>query len=139
MKNFFVVVNRKYMVMVQAETNGGAEHKILDNISCAESSLAFDPVEESQHYGWAFAECQVMSFEELIQKDRRTVGERIERYNELLSTADEIQAEVKSLEEKLEAAKADWKEAKEEAEAYRRKFNLKPGYTAREKIEALKK
>lgn len=85
LETFIVIVNEKYAVAVRAATNGGAEHKILDDV----------------YYG--IKSCQAFSLEEIncelfkcLMKGCETVS-----YDELMSKTAEVRKtakEIKSLE-----------------------------------------
>lgn len=63
---YFVQVNGLYMVKVEAFTNGGAEHMILDNIPGTQSALAFDAeAMKTDYFMECFASAEVVSQSEL--------------------------------------------------------------------------
>ena len=67
---FIVMVNQKYLVSVEANTNGGAEHKILDNVYYGiETCQAFSPEEmKTEFFRSCFEECETISYSELFDK-----------------------------------------------------------------------
>lgn len=64
---FFVVVNQCYIVMVEANTNGGAEHKILDNLYYGiTNAQAFAQEELTTETFAGFMQCcRTVSYDEL--------------------------------------------------------------------------
>lgn len=64
---FFVVVNHTNLILVDAETNGGAEHKILDNFHYyAEQCQAFK-LDETKILFEMFPDVQTCSMYQLEQ------------------------------------------------------------------------
>ena len=70
MEKFFVVVNFKYLLMVEAATHGGAEFKIMDGIYYGiETCQAFSMSELSTDTFKALAKCcETISYAELQKK-----------------------------------------------------------------------
>ena len=84
MQKFLVIVNCKYLVMVEAETCGGAEHKILDEIYHGiEMCQAFSMSEISTDFFKCRAEeCETISFSEMqgkAEEYKRTL-DKLEEY-----------------------------------------------------------
>lgn len=67
---FMVIVNNKYMITVDANTHGGAEHKILDDFFYGiEQCQAFSMDELNTETFKYFAEhCETISANELMEK-----------------------------------------------------------------------
>ena len=67
---YIVMVNQKYLVTVEAETAGGAEHKILDNVFYGiEACQAFTLKELGTDFFRGCAEsCETISYSELFDK-----------------------------------------------------------------------
>ena len=134
---WLVIVNQKFLVRIIANTAGAAEHKILDNVTCIKSALAFDPIKEATFYAWAYAECEVISYAELCNKANNLFANRCENLNELLDEQMHYEAEVKRLEEKLAEAKADLADIAAQAKEFSTKYHLR-GYTSKERIAELR-
>lgn len=97
MQKYLVVVNQKFLVSVEAETNGGAEHRLLDLI----------PIEG------AIRSCQAFSLDELkteffrvLVKDCKTISEdefrcKCESYKKLSDIVNTSKSDVLQLEERI--------------------------------------
>lgn len=92
---FAVVVNQKYLVMVEAQSHGGAEHVILDGIYYGvETCQAFTIDEMTTDVFKAFAtECQTISYEEMLSKAKA--------YKETQDKIENQKAEIKEYEKAL--------------------------------------
>lgn len=69
MEKYIVIVNRKYLVSVEANTNGGAEHKCLDlhyGIKTAQAFSLYDL--RTECFRDMAIECETISFAELSAK-----------------------------------------------------------------------
>lgn len=105
---YIVIVNQKYLTTVDANTHGGAEHKILDNVFFGiETCQAFRIEEMTTDTFKALAEnCETISYAEL--KEKAKVYE--ETLTEIEKTKDRIEKREKEVQEyliKLDKAKAD--------------------------------
>ena len=140
MNNYFVIVNRKYLVKVNSTSNGGAEHVILDNIYGVESALAFGIDEmHIDSYKWAFEECETVSYDELVKKGNNRLAAQHETHNELIEEKWEIEKEIKRLKEKLAAEEAALDVAEQEVKQFEIKYPaVGRDYMPKEKIAALK-
>lgn len=110
MKKFMVTVNNKYIVMVESTSNGGAEHIVLDNVKNAKSALAFDI--EAGETQWelfqtALKDMEVISIDELKQKDSDAQRRKMLSMNELAEEQLYYQNEIKRLEEQLARTKSE--------------------------------
>ena len=129
------------MVAVEATSNGGAEHVLLDNFKYAESALAFDPVKESEAYAWAYEECEIISKDEYAKLENWITAQAMARHNNELREMDKIDEEIKDLKEQLAMIQAQI-EAAEEGKAIMRKehyehdkeHQLREGYFTVEQI-----
>ena len=68
---FFVNVNNQFLVKIDAHTNGGAEHAILDNIKGAQTALAYSADAEQMSgdmFQSALIHCEFVSLDELQQR-----------------------------------------------------------------------
>ncbi len=85
---FMVVVNQKYLVNVEANTHGGAEHKILDDIHYGiETCQAFTFEEMTTDTFKALAEnCETISYDEMVKrsKDYKATLDEIKEDNEIV-------------------------------------------------------
>lgn len=70
MEKYIVIVNQKYLVMVEANSHGGAEHRILDDIFYGiETCQAFTLKETSTDTFRSLARaCETISFTEMQEK-----------------------------------------------------------------------
>lgn len=105
---YIVIVNQKHLVTVDANTHGGAEHKILDDIFFGiETCQAFTIEEMTTDTFKALAEnCETISYAELKEKSK-TYEETL---TEIEKTKDKIENREKEVQEyliKLDKAKAD--------------------------------
>lgn len=72
MKKFIVIVNNKYAVSVIAESSGGAEHKILDDVYYGvETCQAFSLNElDTDFFVDLMQKCETIGFSELVDKSK---------------------------------------------------------------------
>lgn len=109
---FVVVVNQKYLVSVEANTHGGAEHKILDNVHYGvETCLAFKIEEMATETFRALAEnCETISYDEMLKKGqlcKETLAEikenkiTVEKYNEQIR---ELYAQIELLKDNMKVS-----------------------------------
>ncbi len=99
---FIVIVNQKYLVTEDADTHGGAEHKILDNIYYGvETCQAFSMEEITTDIFKALAkECETISHSELYDKAReyKAKNEEIEKQKKQI---EEYKNQIKELEKTI--------------------------------------
>ena len=105
-----VAVNNKYIVAVESTSNGGAEHIVLDNVKNAKSALAYDI--EAGETQWemfqtALKNMEVISIEELKQKDKEAQRRKMLAMNELAEERLYYEQEIKRLEEQLAKTKGE--------------------------------
>lgn len=100
MKNFLVVVDKKYLINVTANTNGGAEHKILDNMDAQYAhAFGYDELQYlAQNYG---DELMTVGFNELAQKMR------LKKAAELDNKAYELEKQARELRDKAKALREE--------------------------------
>lgn len=69
---YFVIVNQKYLVTVDADTAGGAEHKILDDIYYGiKGCQAFNTKElKTDAFRDMVENCSTISFNELLEQSK---------------------------------------------------------------------
>lgn len=122
---FLVIVNQKYLVTVEANTHGGAEHKILDNIHYGiETCQAFTIAEMVTDTFKAMVEnCETISYDEMVKRSElyketldeiKDDNERIEKYtqqlNELYKQIELAKDEMKTCLHNVEIAELELKE-----------------------------
>lgn len=124
MQNFMVMVNRKYMVNVQAESACAAEHKILDGIYVGiQTALAFSRGDmKGDYFQNCLMDCETVSFAELdmrahslasIQKHAGKVRANICAIDGEIAR---LRARIEELEAEKAAAEANLDHLKAEAE-----------------------
>ncbi len=154
MAKFMVIVNghstgknarvQNLIVPVEAGSNGGAEHVMLDNFKYVETALAFDPVKESEAYAWAYEECEIVSKDEYQKKENWITAQAMSQHNEMLESikASEdlernLREKIKQLQENLEASEKMTQAQKDEVGAFDKYHRLRSGFYAVEKINEL--
>lgn len=105
---FVVMVNQKYLVTVEANTAGGAEHKILDNIYYGiETAQAFKAEEmRTEFFMSCFEKCETISYSELMDKAaeyKKATEEKDAQLNKIVECLNKINA----LENEIKKAKND--------------------------------
>lgn len=105
---YVVIVNQKYLVSVEANTHGGAEHKILDNIYYGiETCQAFKLEEMVTDVFKALAQnCETISYAEMLQKSK-LYKETLDNIESDKITLEKNITEIKNLYERIEALKDD--------------------------------
>ena len=69
MEKYIVIVNRKYLVSVEAASHGGAEHRCLDLVYGIETAQAFSRNDlRTEFFRDNAIECETISFSELKEK-----------------------------------------------------------------------
>lgn len=94
---FFVVVNNTHLLLVDAETNGGAEHKLLDMFHYYVNQCQAFKINETKIMFEMFPDVQTVSFEQLQVWDMKA-----EINHQLLKAAGH-KARADELREKLES------------------------------------
>ena len=139
---FMVIVNEKLMTMVEADSYGAAEHKVLTDIYYGmKTALAFDPATESHLYGWAYNDCKFVSYELLMAKAKDYAARLYEQENEILDNIWKAKQKVKELEDQLFFAKSDLDCQEQNYKQFKIEHGGEAGYgrTSQEKIEELRK
>lgn len=139
---FMVIVNEKLMTMVEADSYGAAEHKVLTDIYYGmKTALAFDPATESHLYGWAYNDCKFVSYELLMSEARKYAAKLFEQENDILDGIEEAERKVKDLEEKLFFAKADLECRKDNYRQFQIEHGGEAGYgrKSQKEIDELRK
>ena len=154
MAKFMVIVNghstgknarvQNLIVPVEAGSNGGAEHVLLDNFKYVETALAFDPVKESEAYAWAYESCEIVSKDEYQKKENWITAQAMNEHNDelnrirdMLAEENAIESKIEQLKEDLEALRESKRQAEELLEAYDKEHRLRGGYYAIDKINEL--
>lgn len=103
---FMVMVNNKFMVSVEAESNLAAEHKILDDIyDGMQSALAFDKESmKTDHFRGCLLGCETISFNEL-KKMSEAYRNQWAKVSECCKAVDAAEEAVEDLEKRLAEAK----------------------------------
>lgn len=140
---YLVYVNSRYMVSVEAESNLGAEHKVLDNIPGATTALSFDnETMKTDTFIGCMMGSETISYNELLNKQNAKLADVYEHYNTLLDKEGEIERAIQELEARLHSARGELTEAMEERESFakamRKHCVYLQGYTSREKIAELR-
>lgn len=93
---YMVVVNRKYLVMVDASSAGGAEHRILDGVYFGiETAQAFTMAEmATDTFQYMAANCKTISLEEMKEK--------ASCYKDHTAMITEAKAKIRDLEKQIE-------------------------------------
>jgi hypothetical protein len=69
MEKYIVIVNRKYLISVEAGSHGGAEHLCLDLVYGIDTAQAFSRDDlRTEFFRDAAIECETISFSELVAK-----------------------------------------------------------------------
>lgn len=103
---FMVMVNNKFMVSVEAESNLAAEHRILDDIyDGMQSALSFDmDTMKTDHFRGCLMGCETISFSEL-KKMSEAYRDQWHTFAECKGESDTAEAKVRMLEKQLAEAK----------------------------------
>lgn len=127
---FMVMVNNKFMVSVEAESNCGAEHRILDEIyDGMQSALAFDKESmKTDHFRGCLLGCETISFSELKNMSV-AYRDQWEQYSSFSKAIEEAEA----IEEDLKKRLAECQETLRHAKQAR----LDAEYLAHQKMELL--
>lgn len=108
---FMVMVNRKFMVKVEALSAYGAEHKILDDIYTGiQTAMAFSKEDmKGEYFINCMLDCQTISYEQLqsYAKNLETVKYMAENLRESVRTVDE---EIQELRNRIEMLENDRRE-----------------------------
>ena len=107
---YIVVVNQKYLVSVEANTHGGAEHKILDNIYYGvETCQAFAIEEMATDTFRALAEnCETISYDEMLNRSK-LYKETLDKIKENKTKVEEHNKHITELYRQLELVKDEMK------------------------------
>ena len=93
---FLVVVNQKYIVNVDAQTHGGAEHVLLDDLHYGiDTCQAFSADElKTDTFQYFMGKCETISMNELMRKaekykkyldDKEEEERKVKEYTELIN------------------------------------------------------
>ena len=100
---YIVIVNQKYLVTVEANTHGGAEHKILDNVYYGvETCQAFTIAETSTDIFRALVEnAETISYTEMLEKSR-LYKETLNNLEQAKCIAEKEQTQINELYQQIE-------------------------------------
>lgn len=71
MEKYLVIVNRKYLVNVEAASHGGAEHRVLDLVYGITGAQAFSKKDMSTEFFRDYAiNCETVSFNWLVEQSK---------------------------------------------------------------------
>lgn len=107
MKKWLVIVNKKWLVSVEADTNGWAENLALDAVGGNNSTaLAFDPETEGhlETYRTLAAKCDTIRYGELCNMRNCKVAMELEQMNRYVKAFDAALAAMKRCEKDLAEA-----------------------------------
>lgn len=104
MAKYLVIVNQKYLVSVEANTNGGAEHRVLDLFpypSVIHSCQAFSQESmKTEFFSNSAINCETISYSELVSRADHCKQLRDEE-SILDNVISQGSAEIETLREKL--------------------------------------
>lgn len=107
MTKYLVVVNQKYIVKVEAESAGGAEHVVLDNFDGIQYAQAFTAKElTTSTFEYYFDTCSTISLDEL----KRISDDYVAAWKEVAAATEELrkrQAELEATRKALDLAEAN--------------------------------
>lgn len=102
MEKYIVMVNHKYLVSVEANSRGGAEHRILDLVYGIEYAQAFSREDlRTEFFRDNAFDCETISFEQLKEKSE-TIHNAIVYENNTLQTIHENEKKIRQLRKELE-------------------------------------
>lgn len=71
MEKYLVIVNQKYLVNVEANSHGGAEHRVLDLVYGITGAQAFSKKDMSTEFFRDYAiNCETVSFNWLVEQSK---------------------------------------------------------------------
>ena len=101
MEKYIVIVNRKYLVSVEAGSRGGAEHRCLDLGYGIEYAQAFSRDDiRTEFFRDAAIECETISFAELVSKSEAYKA-ALDYEEECRDALESTRREIESLRRKL--------------------------------------
>ena len=97
MEKYIVIVNRKYLVSVEAGSRGGAEHRCLDLIYGIETAQAFSRADlRTEFFRDNAIECDTISFAELVTKSEAYKA-AVEYENEAIKAIEDNRSRIENL------------------------------------------
>ena len=105
MEKYIVIVNQKYLVSVEAGSNGGAEHRCLDLVYGIETAQAFSRDDlRTEFFRDNAINCETISFAELTSKSDAFKA-AIDYESEVREALDKTRDEMAELQRKIEQLK----------------------------------
>ena len=111
---YMVVVNKKFIVSVEAISAGGAEHVILDRFSGIRGAQAFTAEElKTDTFAYYFAHCETISLNELeklsdaYEAEYHKLSVALDKRDEIEAQIAELKLKMAELKNKLEIAQED--------------------------------
>jgi septal ring factor EnvC (AmiA/AmiB activator) len=105
MEKYMVIVNQKYLVSVQAESLGGAEHRCLDLVYGISDAQAFSRDDiRTEFFRDNAILCETLSFSELVSKSDAFKA-ALDYESEVREALDKTRNEMAELQRKLEQLK----------------------------------
>lgn len=128
---YMVVVNRKFIVTVEAGSNGGAEHRILDNMDGIQGAQAFKMDElYTETFKWYASTCETISYDELTSKCKeysdscKKVADEKDLLKKMQEELDDMKKQVELMEQNVNIQSWNVKRAQMEVEQAKQKINL---------------
>lgn len=107
---YVVIVNQKYLVSVEANTHGGAEHKILDDIHYGVETCQAFTIEEmrTDTFKALVENCETISYAEMVKLSEvyKATLEEIKEDNKMI---EEYTKQLNELYKEIELAKDNMK------------------------------
>lgn len=129
---YMVVVNRKYIVAVEANSACSAEHKILDTMDGVQGAQAFTGKELSTDtFQWYFENGLTVSYDEIVKIFAKyteactELGKRIEEEADKKLEVERLKEQLRKAEEDLNRSNWNTKQAKLNLIEVKREINLK--------------
>mgnify|MGYP003296032735 CR=1 FL=1 len=121
---------------VEAESLGGAEHKILDNFRACKVAQADDQSKPTAYFFEMCGGAEMMSMNEFEIRYNAWEARNQQTMNEALHEEQEIKNEIANLERQLEEMREALKDHQADIEDFMEATAIERRYTAPEKIEA---
>lgn len=129
---YMVVVNQKYIVMVEVNSACSAEHKILDTMDGVQGAQAFTGKElYTDTFQWYFENGMTVSYDELASVFSKysaackELGKRIEEEADKKLQISSLKDQLRKAEEELSICRWNTTQAKLNLNEVKREINLK--------------
>ena len=120
---------------IEAESLGGAEHRILDKFHDVDNALADDQSKLTQYTIELMANAKIMSLNEFEIRYNARKARYQKAVNERLEWRQEQEEEIRKLEERIAGIKKNIEYTEEEIKELMDEGGVKRQYTAEEKID----